>query len=70
MERQPVDSSNLNSVGYDADTETLEVEFRNGGVYQYFEVPPSTHQNLLDAPSLGSYFNSHIRNSYGQRRVS
>ncbi len=70
MDRQPVDSSNLSSVGYDAETETLEVEFRHGGVYQYFRVPPATHRSLLEAPSLGSYFNKHVRDSYDQRRVS
>lgn len=70
MDRQPVDSSNLSSVGYDADAETLEVEFRNGSVYQYFGVPSATHQSLLQAPSVGSYFISHVRNSYNQRRVS
>ena len=31
MERQPVDSSNLASVGYDSNSEVLEVEFRKSG---------------------------------------
>ena len=70
MHRQAVDSTNLAGVGYDAETETLEVEFHHGGVYEYFGVPPSIHQGLLEAPSLGSYFNKHVRHSYEQRRVS
>ena len=53
MDRQPVDSSNLNSVGYSAETETLEIQFRHGGVYEYFEVPPAVHVGLLQAPPLG-----------------
>ena len=70
MDRQPVDSSNLSSVGYDADAETLEVEFHDGSVYQYFGVPSATHQSLLQAPSVGSYFNSHVRDSFDHRRLS
>ena len=35
MQRTPVDSTNLASVGYDADTKMLEVEFHGGSAYQY-----------------------------------
>ena len=35
MEREPVSSSSLVSVGYNPDSETLEVEFKNSGVYEY-----------------------------------
>ena len=41
MERQHVNSSNLESVGYDPTTQTLEIEFLNGGLYQYSGVPES-----------------------------
>ena len=44
MQRQPVESSSLASVGYEERTRTLEVEFHNGGVYQYLEVPASVHR--------------------------
>jgi len=39
MKRQAVESSNLASVGYDVENEILEVEFKHGRVYQYFDVP-------------------------------
>ena len=38
MKRQSVESSNLASVGYDEEKQILEVQFKHGGVYQYFEV--------------------------------
>ncbi|WP_338564727.1 KTSC domain-containing protein [Erwinia sp. E_sp_W01_6] len=38
MIRKPVTSSILKSVGYDADTSTLEISFRYGIVNQYFGV--------------------------------
>lgn len=36
MERTSVTSSNINSIGYDADSQTLEIEFNNGAVYEYW----------------------------------
>ncbi|MBA7540511.1 hypothetical protein ES705_32810 [subsurface metagenome] len=43
MKRKQVESSNLASVGYDADKKILEIEFNHGGVYQYFNVPSMKH---------------------------
>lgn len=65
MERQAVSSSNISSVGYDTDSETLEVEFvKTGKLYEYYNVPQFEYDRLLDAPSIGIYFNANIRNSY------
>ena len=61
MERRAVDSAQLTSIAYDAVSETLEVEFRKGGIYQYFGVSIETHQQLLAAESIGTYFNAVIR---------
>ena len=47
MQRTTVSSSNLASVGYDATTETLEIEFQNGAVYQYFSVPVQAYHGLM-----------------------
>lgn len=69
MERIPVSSSNIFSVGYDSQSETLEVEFHKTGVYQYFGVPLHVYEGLVAAPSIGSYFNSHIKGSYAFVRV-
>ena len=64
MQRTPVTSSNLVSVGYEPKSMTLEVEFHSGSVYQYFDVPEYEHQSLMQAGSHGVYFNANIRNSY------
>lgn len=61
MNRTPVASSNLRSVGYDPDTRTLEVEFLNGGLYRYSGVPVSIHAGLMRASSKGSYFDANIK---------
>lgn len=61
MERVSVSSSNLRSVGYDAATSTLEIEFHNGGLYRYTGVPATVHAGLMSASSHGSYFDAHIK---------
>lgn len=69
MERTPVTSSNLVSVGYDEVPETLEVEFRGGIVYQYFGVPKMLHESLMAAASVGQFFNANIRNMFPYEQV-
>lgn len=61
MNRIPVSSSNLASVGYDAENMVLEVEFHSGGIYQYFNVPASKYEALMKANSHGTYFDVHIK---------
>ncbi len=61
MERQPVTSSMLASVGYDEASAALEVEFVEGGVYQYFGVPSHVHAGLMAANSHGTYFDTHVK---------
>ncbi|MFW0792127.1 KTSC domain-containing protein [Gordonia sp. CPCC 205333] len=69
MHRTPVSSSSLTSVGYDEKAKTLEVEFNSGSVYQYFDVPASTHLALLGANSVGRYFSLNVRDVYRHRRL-
>lgn len=64
MRRQPVESSAISSVGYDPRSETLEVEFSSGAVYDYYEVPPRVYRALLKAPSKGQYVSRRIRDRY------
>ncbi len=64
MNRTPVSSSNVASVGYDQNTMTLEVEFMKGSVYQYFDVPESEYSNLIGAESVGRYLNQNIKGNY------
>lgn len=61
MKRQSVSSSNLASIGYDAENEILEVEFNHGGIYQYFDVPESVYIELMNASSHGQYFDRNVK---------
>ena len=69
MRRDPISSSNIAAVGYDPSSETLEIEFTSGGVYQYYNVPLSIYEALLAAPSKGSFFAAQIRDRFSYARV-
>jgi KTSC domain len=67
MHRVPVESSSLDSVGYEKNI--LEVHFRNGGLYQYFDVPEEMVALLMRAGSKGAFFNRNIRGRYPSVRL-
>jgi hypothetical protein len=69
IERKPVQSSDLASVGYDAKLRLLEIEFHSGGIYRYREVPPEIHGQLLAAGSKGRFFATRIRDQFRCERV-
>ena len=70
MLREAVDSSTMKSVGYEAKSRILEIEFDSGAVYQYLGVPAKIHEELLEVESKGRYFNSEIRDVYPYVQVS
>ena len=69
MNRDYVASSNLRSVGYDAATQTLEVEFSNGSIYQYFNVEQHLFDQMMASASKGQFLNTYIRSQYPYSRV-
>lgn len=65
VERTPVSSSNVHSVGYDDKTRTLAIEFKNGGgVYHYHDVPKDVHEGIMSAKSVGSYIHTNVKGAY------
>ena len=64
-----VASTNLRAVGYDAPSSTLQVEFLNGSEYQYHGVPGHLYEQLMQAPSKGSFLHAYIKNRYAYSRV-
>ncbi|MBV5306472.1 MAG: KTSC domain-containing protein [Desulfobulbaceae bacterium] len=64
MERTPVISSNIQAIGYDPDSQTLEVEFNHGSVYQYVGVSQGEHEEMMNADSKGQYLNANIKSHY------
>ena len=59
-----VDSSNIESIGYEDDTQELHVQFLSGGYYIYHGVPRQIFDGLMSAPSKGSFLNREIKRVY------
>jgi len=70
VKRTLVDSSMMASVGYDAKQATLEIEFRTGDVYDYFDVPRAVFRALLVASSRGRFFHAEIDGAYRFEQVT
>jgi DNA polymerase-3 subunit epsilon len=69
IKRKPVQSSNLKSVGYLEGV--LEVEFVNGGIYQYDKVSAELYDELITAKSIGSLFHEKfVKTKYAYRKIS
>jgi hypothetical protein len=62
--RQPVQSTAIAKVGYSKRRHILEVEFVNGAVYRYFDVPFSVYHEVMSAESKARFYDSNIRKHY------
>lgn len=65
----PVQSSNIASVGYDEQTQTVYVQFLNESIYIYKGVPKIEFESLKTAPSVGSHLHRYFRNVYAYERI-
>ncbi len=70
MKREDVDSSIISTIGYDKSENTLELEYKNGIIYQYFDVPPKMYKKLIKASCVDHFLNTSIRNVYPYKSVS
>lgn len=70
MERNPVKSSHIKSIGHNKITECLEIEFNNGSIYEYYKVPTKIYDSLMIAESHGQYLNHHIKKIYAFKKVN
>lgn len=64
MERQYVDSSMISSIGYDYLSSILEIEFKNGIVWNYPNFPEYLWHEFEIADSKGKFFHLNIKKQY------
>jgi hypothetical protein len=63
------ESSNIAQFAYDDASQVLKVEFKNGSVYDYFDVPQHVFEGMRYAPSKGQYLAQEIKGRYRYARV-
>lgn len=64
----PVQSSNVKAIGYDPITSQLRVEFNNGGVYNYEDVPAETYRGLMASHSKGAFLAANIKGKHAHSK--
>lgn len=69
MDMQPVESSNITAIGYDADSKTMRVRFKSGGEYEYRDVDSRVFRSFMEAPSKGRFFAGSVKGKYDGRKV-
>jgi len=62
--RQHVESTAIAAVGYSKHRHILEIEFVNGAVYRYVDVPAAVYRDLMSAESKARFYDSNIRKHY------
>ena len=65
-----VESSNVESIGYDQENRIVYIQYINGSLYIYKDVPEIEYEGLLHAPSIGSYLHRNFKNVYPYERMS
>jgi KTSC domain len=70
MERDPVVSSVISEIGYNASSRTLEILFKSGAIYLYYFVPQDVYDALMTADAKGVHFKKHIKTSYEYHRIA
>lgn len=66
---QPVKSTQVESIGYDATTKKLRVKFARGSMYEYSDVPAETFTQMANAESVGKYFGANIKGKFGFEKL-
>lgn len=69
IQRVPVVSTNVASVGYSRHLRALEIEFVRGAVYRFLDVPGRVYNELLAAESKGHFIFENLRGKYEFVRI-
>ena len=70
MERIYVMSSDIKSIGFEEASGTLEIEFLDGSIHQYQNVPKIAHLALMTARANGLLFRSYIKGKFPETKIA
>ena len=61
-------SSQIHSLGYDAETQTMAVQFHKGGIYHYSGVSANIFDAMHAHDSPGEFFHKNVRGQYPHQK--
>src|SRR5262249_8463079 len=62
--RQRIESTAIAKIGYSKRRHILEIEFVNGAIYRYLDVPVTVYRGLMSSDSKARFYDSNIRRHY------
>ena len=65
-----MNSAVIASVGYDAASSTMDIEFKTGRVYRFFLITRTIYDTLMSSHSVGRHFNAEIRDRFPNREIT
>lgn len=69
MSMIPVNSSTIDSIGYNQQTNRLTVKFKTGAIYEYLDVPHYVYESVMSADSIGKALNSEVKGIYDFSKI-
>ena len=69
MAWRALQSGHMAGADYDEETAALTIQFVNGAVYRYRQVPPYIADTLFQSSSPGTYFHDKIKGAYGEQKI-
>ena len=73
MKMVPVKSSNIAEIGFDPESRTLGVKFKNGGLYHYRDFDAEKHATMMDptkTPSIGSFIHANVKGKHPHSKIA
>jgi hypothetical protein len=64
MRMTPIESTAIARAGYDPAKRILRLQYTNGRIYDYLDVPPEIYKQLLNADSAGEFVNLEVKPNY------
>jgi hypothetical protein len=69
MSMNPVNSSTIDSIGYDQNSNKLTVKFKTGAIYEYLNVPHYVYDAVMSADSVGKALNNEVKGIYDYSKI-
>ncbi|MGF1842197.1 KTSC domain-containing protein [Vibrio clamense] len=68
-EQNPSSSSAISHMGYSKISNILDIKFKYGGTYRYFDVPAGVWEKFYYSTSHGTYFNQYIKDKFSYEKI-
>lgn len=69
IEHNYVQSSTVQSAGYDPESQELHIKFKDGGYYTYQGVPPEKYDAFMMSGSKGQFLHHQIKGKHEHAKL-